>query len=258
MKETFASWHQLLRLCATLPETVRNCLRFRVFFLLPRCFRMPAKIRVAGQSVALRFPREEGIAADFITCILRNSYGLGRSLGAVHTILDIGANVGFFSLAARGHYPAATIHAYEPNPRVQEHLRANTEELRIQTYPEALGAGRGFVAMIDEGPSDQARTVACEDAGSGIRQICLETAIERIGGAVDLLKLDCEGAEWEILTPGSHWSRVRHLRLEYHSPNGETLQQACEAVARCGFQILHAAECNDYGGSVWATRQPES
>jgi hypothetical protein len=35
--------------------------------------------------------------------------------------------------------------------------------------------------------------------GGEIRMISIRSAIELLGGAVDLLKLDCEGGEWNIL-----------------------------------------------------------
>ena len=88
-----------------LPEILANGIRFRVFFILPRWFKMPGSVRVAGRQVRLRYPREEGVEADFISCFLRNAYGLGHKMGEVRTIVDVGANLGFFALAARDYYP---------------------------------------------------------------------------------------------------------------------------------------------------------
>ena len=43
-------------------------------------------------------------------------------------------------------------------------------------------------------------------------------ALER----VDLLKMDCEGAEYEILygTPDRYLERIREIRMEYHQLPG--------------------------------------
>jgi FkbM family methyltransferase len=237
-----------------LPETCSNCIRFRVLFVLPRWFKMPAKVHVEKRSIILQFLNEEGVAADFITCFLRNAYGLGRKLEEVRTIIDVGANVGFFSLAARARYPGARIHAYEPNPRIQQALRANVSGLDIHIYQEAVSNSDGYVTMIDVGPSDQARTRISEDSGGGIPQVSLGHAIERIGGSVDLLKLDCEGAEWEILTPSDHWKSVRNIRMEYHLFDRETVEQATAALTGFGFEIIHLRRQSEHGGVIWAQR----
>lgn len=202
----------------------------------------------------LRFPENENAESDFIECFLLNAYGLGHKLGEVHSILDVGANVGFFALAARHFYPEATIHAYEPNPRVLSHLRFNTEGFNVAVFPEAIGNEECFVTILDEGPSDEARTRRAPSGDSGIRQVTLATAIERINGTVDLLKLDCEGAEWEILKTAGCWHKVRHLRMEIHFFGKETLEQAKAAVRRLQFAILRVHVKNDDMAIIWARR----
>ena len=254
MKRTASVLRRFLQLALSLPEVCRNDLRFRVFVLLPRWFRMPDRVRVAGRTVRLHFPDEEGIDADFIACFLRNDYGLGHSLGEVRTILDIGANVGFFSLASREHYPNAVLHAYEPNPRIQRELRENSSGLDIHIFPEAVGARDGTVTMIDTGPSDQARTRFSEGSIDGVRQVSLLAAIERIGGSVDLLKLDCEGAEWEILDLKDCWKSVCNIRMEYHFFDGKTEDHAIKALSKAGYEIIHAGQQGEDGGLLWARR----
>jgi len=204
-----------------------------------------------GKRVALSYPPEHGAQSDFFACFIRNDYGLQHRLPELQTILDIGANVGFFSIAARGHYPKATIHAYEPNPRVLPFLESNTSALGVRVYPEAVGSRSGFVSMLDSGSSNQART---SETGEGnIAQIALDTAIERLGGSVDLLKLDCEGAEWELFQASRAWKHIRNLRMEYHLFHGESVAQVEQTLRGLGFEPIHWQ--NDVGfGIVWATR----
>ena len=46
---------------------------------------------------------------------------------------------------------------------------------------------------------DSSRLVATEkDPRGSVKLTGIQTVIERLGGKLDLLKLDCEGAEWEI------------------------------------------------------------
>ena len=238
---------------ALLPEHCGNSWRFRVLFFRERGFRIPRHIRVGGQSVDLHLLDEEGVREDCMECLFHNLYGLGRELGEVRSILDIGANVGFFSLAARAHYPRAAIHAYEPNPRVLPLLRANTANLDVEIFPEALGGLAGAVLMDDQAESNAARTRSSTD-GIGILQLTLETAIQRIGGSVDLLKLDCEGAEWEILSKTNALAAVRHIRMEYHLFDGQSPEQILRLLTSAGFSLIHVGPQHELNGIVWASR----
>jgi FkbM family methyltransferase len=229
-----------------------NARRLGFFFVRIRSFKMPAKINIGGVWKELQLPQEKGADADFLPCFVRNIYGLRLRLGKVQTILDIGSNVGMFSMAARMHYPKATIHAYEPNPRTLPFLRANTAELGIKIYAEAVGAESGHVLMLDRGSSTQARTVLAESGN--INQTSLDTAVERLGGKVDLLKMDCEGAEWEMFKSPSAWPQIRNVRMEYHLFHGETVEDVEAALVGLGFKVIHWESDPRYPGYgiVWA------
>lgn len=245
---------RLTRLLQRLPQTTLNSFRFRAPFILPRWFRMPPYVRVRGRSVQLHFPVNENADSDFIECFLLNAYGLKNRLSEVRTILDVGANVGFFALAARHFYPDAVIHAYEPNPRVLSDLAQNTEGFDIKVFPEAIGAEEQAVTILDEGPSDEARVRKDVSNTSSIRQVTIATAIHRMNGTVDLLKLDCEGAEWEILNTDGCWDKVRNLRMEIHFFKGETLEQARAALRQLNFQIIYEDLKNDEMAVIWARK----
>jgi FkbM family methyltransferase len=196
-------------------------------------------------------PLRRAIRTDFIGSLVRNDYGLGRNFGSVRAILDIGANVGFFSLAARAIYPDAVIHAYEPNSRIFPFLESNTAGQRIVLHPEALGSECGTVAMHDDGDSNQARTI--QSPTGTVPQVTLATAIQRIGGAVDLLKVDCEGAEWSLFTRKRYWSAIRHVSMEYHLLPGYSRQDVKDALTGLGFEITHWKVDVNFG-LVWASR----
>jgi FkbM family methyltransferase len=234
-----------------------NGLRFRFLFLRARRFSIPRRVYAAGKRVELKYPLDQGAQGDFFACFVANNYGLRQRMPRIRTILDIGANVGFFSIAARGRYPHATIHAYEPNPRVIPFLESNTALLGIATFPEAVGSHNGFVSMIDSGASNQARTSETSQSssaeGGSIPQVSLLTAIERMGGSVDLLKLDCEGAEWEMFELTEAWKHIANVRMEYHLFRGETIAQVEESLRGLGFEPIHWE--HDAGfGIVWARR----
>jgi FkbM family methyltransferase len=240
---------RIAELCARQAECTANGLRFGFLFVRVRWFKMPRAIRVAGRKLPLHYPQEAGVENDFFACVIRNEYGLRHRLDEVKTILDIGANIGFFSVAARGRYPRAKIHAYEPNPRVIEILESNASPLGIEVHAEAVGMRDGQTSMLEVGDSNQARTQASEKGE--IPQVSLEKAIERLGGMVDLLKLDCEGAEWEIFRATNAWKRIRNVRMEYHLFQGETVAQVEQTLNGLGFDIVRLQPATGFG-MVWA------
>ena len=66
--------------------------------------------------------------------------------------------------------------------------------------------------------------------------VTLEELMDRCGiEAVDLLKLDCEGAEWDILPAAEGvLPRVRQICMEFHCERGWTAAKLAPGFARKG------------------------
>jgi FkbM family methyltransferase len=231
-------------------QQVRNGRRFGVPFLRHSRFQVPAQVKLGQRTIELSYPDEVGVWNDFLVCFIHDEYGLGRLPSSVATIVDIGANVGFFSLAARGRFPEAMIHAYEPNSRTLAYLQKNAAAGRFDVFGEAVGATEGWVTIEDAGDSNQARTSASADA-QGVRQVPFATIVERIGGWIDFAKIDCEGAEWDLFRDTASWKRIGEVRMEYHLVDGHSYADVERSLSGLGFDIYlhHPAES---WGMVWA------
>src|SRR5262249_33170599 len=118
-------------------RTQKRAREFGIPFLLRRSFRIPQRLAVNGEWIPLQHPNEHGCRMDFIGAFIDDAYGLRRIRHAtgVRTIVDIGANCGWFSIAARSFFPVATIHAYEPNPRITPFLRHNVAAIGVEVFP---------------------------------------------------------------------------------------------------------------------------
>jgi FkbM family methyltransferase len=138
-------------------------------------------------------------------------------------ILDIGAHVGIVSCYLARRWPAARIYAFEPHPANYARLRRNVEVngcTNVVAFGAAVTAdGRDLMLYGDHttntggysayggGPDTHAVT------SLPLPAILQDAEISHIA----LLKLDCEGAEYELLTTFP-WDRVTvdHLIMEVH------------------------------------------
>jgi FkbM family methyltransferase len=196
---------------------------------------------------------DHGARIDFLMCLLEDGYGLEELRETPATILDIGANQGFFTLAARSFFSGATIHCYEPNPRILSILEKNAAAVRAEVFREAVGAADGAIFLEEAGDSNQARTTSVA-TGTVVPQVSLRMAVERLGGRIDLAKIDCEGAEWEMFEDPEPWKAIRHLRMEYHLVAGRSFEDVRSRMSEFGLEIFHHVPAGGWG-TVWAQRQ---
>ena len=210
--------------------------------------RLPDRLVFGSQSRILSAPDEALLVADFANVVLDDDYGLRSMRHRPTTIVDIGANIGFFSNFARHIFPEAIIHAYEPSPATAAYARSNIAHPLTTLFVEGVAAKSGRAEMEEHGSSNLARTVAGE-AGA-IVLTGFATVIERIGGRIDLLKIDCEGAEWDFMRDPALFAQVGTIRMEYHLVDGRSLDDVHRLAAGVGFEVTHLV-ANDGFGIAW-------
>ena len=169
----------------------------------------------------LSFECEAGIE-KYLGHIFRGEYDVPVSLKAPR-ILDIGANLGAFSIWAYHRWPGSQIYAYEPNaellPILKRNLAVNTAS-SVTVLEHAVG-------------NPGVRTFYKGDRNCG--EGSLYTNIAKPGVEVkvespltlpeaNVLKVDTEGCEVEIIEPLLKDGRKFDVILfEYHRENDRTL-----------------------------------
>lgn len=240
----------------TLFRRRRRAKRLGIDFRRAASWQLPKSLVINGERWQVTAPRDNGTKGAFLDIFLDDCYGIESVDQQVRTVLDIGAHAGFFSMHARNTYPDALIHAYEPNPQMTPILEHQARAARFIVYPEAVGNRDGFVELDINEDSVQTRSRPT-DNGS-IRQVSFQRCVERLGGHVDILKLDCEGAEWTIFDDVKTWGRVRYVAMEYHLVSEHTTGDVLFSLQNLGFRILRftSNSSNTSGfGLVWAVRQ---
>lgn len=161
------------------------------------------------------------------------------------TIVDLGANIGAFSVFAIEQRPEARIVAVEPFPstgeRLQRTIQQNRLDNRITAVLAAVQASDGFAWM--SGRHDEysyARRIVGEATAAAIQvpALTLGTLFERHRlGHVDLLKMDTEGGEYAVLETCDRavLRQCRVIALEYHDSarRGVIWEQLQRAGFRC-------------------------
>lgn len=173
-------------------------------------------------------------------------------------IIDAGANIGTFSLFAARAAPDAQIVALEPFPatraRLEFHVKRNGLANRVECRPWALAGSESRRFMAGGNAPSQSRGLAdageCEE-GVVVEAVTLELLLDRTGlQFVDLLKMDIEGAEYEVFlsTPDKVLHRFRAIALEYH-PNG-LKRVLFDRLLAAGFHLVRDKEnrCGSDGG----------
>jgi len=212
----------------------------------------PRSIWLNGKRIRLSAPLEQTLVNDVINIWLDDEYGLSQLANTPpKSILDLGANIGLFSIWARRFFPDAVIHAYEPNSRISEYARRNTADLDVRILESAVGQAPGRAHIRDDGDSRRAYTSPSFDGD--IEMMSLMQIVDHIGGQVDLMKLDIEGAEWDLFDDPSSFDGVDIIRMEYHLGRDRTLLDIMNAAERLDFKVEKLAP-NDGFGILWLRR----
>lgn len=136
-------------------------------------------------------------------------------------IIDAGANIGLSAIYFAEHFPDAHIVALEPEKDNFDLLVKNTAPYpNVEPVRKALWKSDETVDLVDPGNGEWGYETR-EDSGNGATRvpgIGVDTLMEELGAArIGLLKIDIEGAEYDVLETAERWlHRVDTLILEVH------------------------------------------
>ncbi len=180
------------------------------------------------------------------------------------TVIDIGANQGFFSCyaALRG----AKVHAFEPFPdsfsRLKQNVARNGFSALVTTTQAAVSAAQGKARFFcSDYLGGGANTLVANhlesiraDATQTIEvdTISIDSILEETPEPIRLCKIDCEGAEYEILSHLSDPAKIDSFAIEFH-PGAYRLHDLVDIVLRWG---THQVSFGSARNMLYAVRSP--
>lgn len=157
-------------------------------------------------------------------------------------IIDAGANIGLASIYLRSSFPNANIIAFEPDEKVSEIFEFNLKQFendrRTKLVKKCLWSEETTLSFYSEG-ADGGRVKVSEDT-SNLIEVKTQKLSDFITKTVDFLKLDIEGAEYEVLKEiENRLHLVDRIFLEYHSFSGkeQVLPEILSILKNAGFRL---------------------
>ena len=155
---------------------------------------------------------------------LNNEYSeKGFEIKNSDVIIDIGAHIGLFTLWASQYCKKGKIICVEPEPDNFEILQKNKDKnkiLNVKYYNAALSHKSGKIKLSRNEKDSASHSILKKGKNVfEINTITLKNIFEENElSKCDLLKLDCEGSEFEILLnlEGDIYKKIKKICLEYH------------------------------------------
>ena len=186
----------------------------------------------------------------FVVVFCKKDYG---EITPGSVAVDVGANIGMFSLYALAQ-GARFVECFEPCKEsfqmLKENIKLNGFDKYVKLHNKAVSNKDGSFVWIpvSSSPYNAITEVVGneENKFEKIETVSLETSLESYD-KINLIKMDCEGAEFEIftsLTP-SFLDKVDEIRIELH----DTVERLKNCFSYQPFKIISKG-----GQDFWLTK----
>ena len=162
------------------------------------------------------------------------------------TVWDLGANVGFYSLAfSRLVGPGGMVVAFEPSAvnvgYLLKHIHLNHCQ-NVIVYQSAVAADCGFSSFANDDESDAKSHVSAQPTGYIVATVSIDHVLDaRPEWRPDVVKIDVEGAEGSVLAGGSTLLSSPKSPLLVLSLHGLSASRECmQLLGKHGYAILSA------------------
>lgn len=202
-------------------------------------------------------------AITIFVIFIKKDYGIIKDNSIV---IDIGSNIGVFSIYTAMTSKNSTVYAYEPMADSYNLSIKNIQinKLENNVFPFKLGVGaKQEVRKLFLANSSQFHSLYNFDNKNNsfleIDIVSLKDVFDSNNlKHCDILKIDCEGAEFEILynTPSEYLKYIKEIRLEYHNQkeDGYNIDKLSEYLRSNQFELTNFRKDSYCYGNAWFKR----
>lgn len=175
-------------------------------------------------------------------------------------VFDIGFNYGFFTLDALTYKPKKVI-GFEPNPNLVKlfnRLNISSVELNQLAVSDKVGSTTFYENNFSGKSSIHSDINSDTSSNSYEVNICSFNDMSKEYDVIDYLKVDCEGAEYEIfesIPKEFLTNRIRKIALEFHhNINDIKVVKLIDKIKECGFETKIDYKDGDVTGMLYARK----
>jgi FkbM family methyltransferase len=252
----FLVWRTRIILSARILLKAPIVYRNWIYFIFSRLGRKPGLLHLRN-GLTFKIRPDSSDRSTISEVVILKTYPLDLKPGNI--VVDVGANIGAFAITAATIVKHGTVFAIEPVSSIYDVL---SENVRLNNLDNILLSNIALDASEGEQPMSVSGSSSSLYWGqNGETEVVRTTTLEKFMSAhhldrIDYLKMDCEGAEFDILySAGDHvLKRVRRIALEYHnrSSNKNALELKCVLEA-AGFHVQ--IDGGSWNGSMIATAE---
>ena len=230
----------------------------------------PAELTFRTRSgMLINTPNRPGARVPVYEIFADDSYRLEWFLGPLLRrpiqVLDIGGHVGTFACRLAQLHPRARVQAFEPSATTAAYLRRNAAQNgladRIEVFEAALAGDSGVALFDDNGAGSGLNGLVAAGHATGtrleVRTLGFDAAVAAAPAPVDVVKIDCEGGEYDLVLrsrPAS-WASVQRVVIEHHPVTGHSWSELRSWFAGVGLALQDLDEAGVHG-CAWLSRDP--
>jgi FkbM family methyltransferase len=168
--------------------------------------------------------------------------------------VDVGGNTGQFSIKHNDFFK--TIHVYEPQKECYEIIKSNIANYtNVSVFDEAVfHTSNLFVNLSSHFNLDSGSVSVADDiiqvkewtdvlVDTNCKTISLEDILQRAGGYIDYMKIDCETSEYHLLMD-KDLSKIKYIGIELHWQLGKDNFERLVNYILKYFNNIHNANLN--------------
>jgi FkbM family methyltransferase len=247
---------------------VRNWRRVSIAAFLYKTLPLPERDLTVetreGCKLRVRLTRNVGALYPVLDVFALRAYECEWEIEENPAVVDVGGHVGAFLVWLAAQHDGLTGVAYEPDPAAFSYLRENLDAnglAHVEARLEAVGhesMDARLYRPLPGGGTSSLYAMDSERLGDSIPTsvVSFDAAASRFQREISLLKLDCEGAEYDIVLRGDAASlqRIRRIVIEYHPVEGADPDSLVARLTELGFTCVKRSARSQDEGTLWFAR----